>query len=60
MENPLRKNHFAHLFLSIEANSHSYSSQSIEKPALKWIPLTGASIQGQPPSRLISFFKWIF
>ena len=50
MENPLRKNHFVHLFLSFSTNSYGYSPQMIEKPALKWISLTRASILGQPPS----------
>ena len=51
MENLLRKTHFAHIPRSFSTNSYGYSSQTIEKSALKWISLTTASILGQAPKK---------
>jgi len=52
MENPLRKTHFAQIYRSFSSNKNNYSSQTIDKPALKWMSLIRASILGQPPSFL--------
>ena len=55
MENPLRKNHFAQVYRSFSSNKNKYSPRTIDKPALKWISLTRASILGQSP--MCIFFK---
>ena len=49
MDNTLRKTHFAQIYRSFSSNKNNYSTQTIDKPALKWISLIRAPFLGQSP-----------